>query len=72
MQRLRDLHHEMDAAVRRAYGWDDPADTAAPEFLTRETYQNYRYHGRLFWPAPFRDEVLAHRAPALQAERSRA
>ena len=59
IQRLRDLHHEMDAAVLRAYGWDDLADTAAPEFLTPDTEQDHRYQGRLFWSAPFRDEVLA-------------
>ena len=49
----------MDVAVLCAYGWDDLADTAAPEFLMRDTEQDHRYQGRLFWPAPFRDEVLA-------------
>jgi hypothetical protein len=48
----------MDVVVLRAYGWDDLADTAAPEFLTEDTEQDHRYQGRLFWPAPFRDEVL--------------
>ena len=53
----------------RAYGWDDLADTAAPEFLTEDTEQDHRYQDRLFWPAPFRDEVLA-RLLALNAERA--
>jgi hypothetical protein len=56
---LRTLHHDMDVAVLRAYGWDDLADRAAPEFLTEDTEPDHRYQGRLFWPAPFRDEVLA-------------
>ncbi len=59
IQRLRELHHELDLAVLRAYGWDDLAARAAPEFLTEETEPDHRYQGRLFWPAPFRDEVLA-------------
>ena len=59
IQRLRDLHHELDLAVLRAYGWDDLAARASPEFLTEETEPDHRYQGRLFWPAPFRDEVLA-------------
>ena len=59
IQRLRELHHDMDVAVLRAYGWDDLADRAAPEFLTEDTEPDHRYQGRLFWPAPFRDEVLA-------------
>uniref|UniRef100_UPI0022EA2E1C Eco57I restriction-modification methylase domain-containing protein n=1 Tax=Falsiroseomonas oryzae TaxID=2766473 RepID=UPI0022EA2E1C len=59
IQRLRDLHHCLDLVVLRAYGWDDLAARAAPEFLTEETEPTHRYQGRLFWPAPFRDEVLA-------------
>lgn len=59
IQRLRELHHELDLAVLRAYGWDDLAARAAPDFLTEETEPDHRYQGRLFWPAPFRDEVLA-------------
>ena len=69
IKRLRDLHHAMDVAVVRAYGWDDLAATAAPEFLTEATEQDHRYQDRLFWPAPFRDEVLA-RLLALNAERA--
>ena len=67
--RLRDLHHAMDQAVLRAYGWDDLAEAAAPEFLTTDTEPEHRYQKRLFWPAPFRDEVLA-RLLALNAERA--
>ena len=67
--RLRELHHAMDQVVLRAYGWDDLANRAAPEFLTAATEPDHRYQGRLFWPAPFRDEVLA-RLLALNAERA--
>jgi hypothetical protein len=59
IQRLRDLHHATDVAVLRAYCWDDLADRAAPEFLTEASEPDHRYQGRLFWPAAFRDEVLA-------------
>jgi len=69
IQRLRDLHHEMDRTVLRAYGWDDLAATAEAEFLTEDTEQDHRYQGRLFWPASFRDEVLA-RLLALNAGRA--
>lgn len=56
---LRRLHHEMDRAMLRAYGWDDLADTAAPEFLTEDSEDDHKYQNRLFWPASFRDELLA-------------
>ena len=69
IQRLRDLHHDMDVAVLHAYGWDDLADRAAPEFLTEATELDHRYQGRLFWPAQFRDEVLA-RLLELNAKRA--
>ena len=60
IQRLRELHHAMDVAVLRAYGWGDLADRGrAPEFLTEASKPDYRYQGRLFWPTAFRDEVLA-------------
>jgi hypothetical protein len=59
IQKLRDLHAEMDCAVLRAYGWDDLADAANPVFLTEETETEFTYQGRLFWPSDFRDEVLA-------------
>lgn len=59
IQRLRDLHADMDRAVLRAYGWDDLANAANPVFLTEETETEFTYQGRLFWPSDFRDEVLA-------------
>lgn len=73
--RLRELHHVMDQAVLCAYDWGDLAKRAAPEFLTEETESDHRYRGRLFWPAPFRDEVLARlldlNAKCAAAERRR-
>jgi hypothetical protein len=56
---LRRLHADMDVAVLRAYGWDDLADQAAPLFLDAETEDAHKYQGRLFWPAAFRDALLA-------------
>ena len=53
----------------RAYGWKDLADTAAPDFLTEDSEQDHRYHDRLFWPAPFREEVLT-RLLALNSDRA--
>jgi len=57
--RMRDLHHELDRAVLHAYGWGDLKEAAAPEFLTDVSEADDRYQGRLFWPAAFREEVLA-------------
>ena len=60
---LRRLHAAMDDVVLRAYGWDDLADRAAcsdaPRFLTEDDEDDHKYQKRLFWPAPFRDELLA-------------
>ncbi len=56
---LRGLHHAMDDAVLRAYGWDDLADRAVAQFLDEHSEDDHRYQGRLFWPAPFRDALLA-------------
>ncbi len=56
---LRRLHGDMDRAVLRAYGWDDLAERAAPVFLDEGTEDDHQYQGRLFWPAAFRDELLA-------------
>lgn len=67
---LRDLHHAMDRAVLAAYGWDDLAEEAAPVFLDAESEDDHRYQGRLFWPASFRDAVLA-RLLKLNEERVR-
>ena len=69
--RLRDLHRDMDAAVLRAYGWDDLADRAAPEFIEQDADEGKTPKTRLDWPAEFKDEVLA-RLLALNAERAAA
>ncbi|MBZ9916577.1 MULTISPECIES: Eco57I restriction-modification methylase domain-containing protein [unclassified Mesorhizobium] len=68
IQRLRELHDEMDRAVLRAYGWDDLAETVKPEFLTEDREDDHTYQGRYFWPAAQRDLVLS-RLLALNAER---
>ncbi|NKM28639.1 N-6 DNA methylase [Rhizobium laguerreae] len=57
---LRELHHEMDCAVLRAYGWESLASRAKPIFLDETNEADPSYRGRLFWPADFRDEVLTH------------
>ncbi len=59
IRRLRELHHDLDRAVLCAYGWDDLAERAVPEHLTEDDEPDHRYQSRLFWPGPFRDEVLA-------------
>jgi hypothetical protein len=69
--RLRELHAELDRAVLRTYGWDDLAERAEPQFLDETNEDDHKYQGRLFWPAEFRDEVLA-RLLALNAERAAA
>jgi len=69
ISQFRALHHVMDQAVLRAYGWNDLAESASPEFLTEEAEAEHRYQGRLFWPAAFRDEVL-ERLLALNVERA--
>ena len=82
---LRRLHAMMDDAVLRAYGWDDlagrahpgdpanniPAGEDAPRFLTEDDEDDHKYQNRLFWPAPFRDELLA-RLLKLNEERAAA
>lgn len=68
---LRELHAAMDRAVLEAYGWRDLAERAAPIFLDETNEDDHTYHGRLFWPSDFRDEVLA-RLLALNAERAEA
>jgi hypothetical protein len=69
--RLRALHAEMDAAVLRAYGWDDLADRAAPEFIEQDADEGKAPKTRLDWPVEFKDEVLA-RLLALNATRAAA
>jgi len=68
IQRLRELHADMDRAVLEAYGWHDLAARAEPKFLDETNEDDHTYQGRLFWPSDFRDEVLA-RLLALNAER---
>ena len=69
--RLRNLHHEMDVAVLCAYGWDDLADHAAPEFIEQDADEGKTPKTRFDWPAEFKDEVLA-RLLALNATRAAA
>ena len=82
---LRHLHSLMDSTVLRAYGWDDlaarahPGDPAngiatgedAASFLTEDNEDDHKYQNRLFWPATFRDELLA-RLLKLNEERAAA
>lgn len=67
--RLRALHHEMDVEVLRAYGWNDLADRAAPQFIEQEGNEGKTPKTRLDWPVDFKDEVLA-RLLALNATRA--
>lgn len=67
--RLRALHQNMDAAVLRAYGWDDLADRAAPEFIEQDADEGKTPKSRLDWPSDFKDEVVA-RLLALNATRA--
>jgi hypothetical protein len=69
--RLRALHAEMDAAVLRAYGWNDLADRAAPEFIEQDADEGKTPKTRFDWPVEFKDEVLA-RLLALNVERAAA
>lgn len=69
--RLRQLHHDMDRAVLRAYGWEDLAERAASLFLDQSIEDDHQYRARLFWPAAFRDELLA-RLLRLNVERAMA
>jgi hypothetical protein len=69
--RLRALHAEMDAAVLRAYGWDDLADRAAPEFIEQDADEGKTPKARFDWLSEFKDEVLA-RLLALNSERAAA
>jgi hypothetical protein len=67
--RLRELHAEMDVAVLRAYGWDDLAERAAPEFIEQEADEGKTPKTRFDWPGEFKDHVLA-RLLALNASRA--
>jgi hypothetical protein len=74
IERLRELHSEMDRAVLTAYGWSDiPTEC---EFLLdyeidEEEWGNKRRPYRYRWPDKVRDEVLA-RLIALNGERAAA
>jgi hypothetical protein len=74
IERLRELHTEMDRTVLRAYGWDDiPTEC---EFLLdyeidEEEWGNKRKPYRYRWPDEVRDQVLA-RLVALNGERAAA
>lgn len=74
IERLRELHAEMDRAVLRAYGWDDiPTEC---EFLLdyeidEEEWGNKRKPYRYRWPDDVHDEVLA-RLLVLNGERAAA
>jgi hypothetical protein len=69
--KLRELHAEMDAAVLKAYGWDDLAQSAEAEFIELPTDPGKKPKHRLFWPSGVQDEVLK-RLLALNAERAEA
>lgn len=74
VERLRELHAEMDRAMLHAYGWDDiPTEC---QFLLdyeidEEEWGNKRRPYRYRWPDAVRDEVLA-RLVALNGERTAA
>jgi hypothetical protein len=67
--RLRELHADMDRAVLAAYGWDDLATHAPPEFIDQEADEGKTPKTRLDWPPEFKDEVLA-RLLAVNAARA--
>ncbi|HEY8124533.1 MAG TPA: DNA methyltransferase [Methylocystis sp.] len=62
---LRELHAEMDVAVLHAYGWDDLAFRAAPEFIEQEADEGKTPKTRFDWPGEFKDHVLA-RPPSMR------
>jgi hypothetical protein len=74
IERLRELHADMDRAVLHSYGWDDiPIDC---EFLLdyeidEETQESRKKPYRYRWPDDVRDEVLA-RLIELNGERAAA
>ena len=67
--RLRELHAEIDVSVLRAYGWNDLADRAEPQFIEQDADEDKQGETRFGWPSDFRDEVLA-RLLALNATRA--
>ena len=71
IERLRQLHGEMDIAVLTAYGWGDLAERATALFVEQEADEDELPKSRFDWPADFKDEVLA-RLLDLNAERAAA
>lgn len=82
IQRLRDLHVEIDRAALQAYAdgeadeakaavWRDLANRATPEFIEQEVDEGKKVKTRLDWPQAFKDEVLG-RLLDLNAERAAA
>ncbi|OAN36441.1 hypothetical protein A6A03_19840, partial [Chloroflexus islandicus] len=72
--RLRELHAAMDAAVLKAYGWDDLLPLACDFVLDYEideaTWGRRKKPYRYRWPDPVRDEILA-RLLELNARRAK-
>jgi Eco57I restriction-modification methylase/MmeI, target recognition domain len=68
-ERLRTLHAEMDAAVLRAYRWEDLAERASAQFIEQDADEGKTPKTRLDWPADFQDAVFS-RLLALNAERT--
>tara|TARA_R110000868_G_scaffold11516_7_gene56432 strand:+ start:27922 stop:31848 length:3927 start_codon:yes stop_codon:yes gene_type:complete len=68
---LRRLHAELDAAVLRAYSWDDLAGNVRPDFIELDSEEGKETKTRFCWSSEFMDEVLA-RLLALNAKRTEA
>jgi N-6 DNA Methylase len=72
IERLRELHGEMDRAVLAAYGWDDvptPCEFILDYELDDEESSRRKKPYRYRWPDEVRDEVLA-RLIELNAKRA--
>ena len=74
IQKLRELHDEMDRAVLEAYDWSDlqPASEFFPEFAEddeEEANSRRRRRYRYRWPDELHDEILA-RLLALNEQRA--
>jgi len=55
---------EMDAAVLRAYSWDELADRAAPEFIEQDADEGKTPKTRLDWPAEFKTKSSPASSPS--------
>lgn len=74
IQKLRELHREMDRGVLAAYGWDDIPTTCVfvlDHEIDIEDWRTKKKPYRYRWPDDVRDEVLA-RLIELNAERAAA